>query len=251
MDLLPLRTLSVAFVMMLVCAFVSIGKQQNTEIVGATATEVSPLAIHEPSIYDAFESGKYANLVSFVCESSESPPVAHLHYPVYTRPVVVWGNNPDWTKIAYVPAHTIFRVYADGAVKFGPLSTTDTAIAGVEGNRLFKWIQQGCDQRISKISKSPRPVYFNQGGVWIYIVNHRTGQTARTPDLYYYWAKTLNIVDKRFDIGIDIHAKAHDGGRDPGSRRDYNDNTGYYRVWIELESPAPPPQRARGGVGNG
>ena len=140
MDVLPPRTLSVAFVMTLVCALVSIGKQQNTEIeqelirtmrnVRAKATEVSPLAIHEPSIYDAFESDTYRNLVSCVCKSSESPPFAPSHYPIYTRPVIVWGNNPNWTKIAHVPAHTILRVYADGAVKFGPLSTTDTASRG-------------------------------------------------------------------------------------------------------------------------
>ncbi len=49
-------------------------------------------------------------------------------------PVIVMGNNPHWTRIAGVLKGWTIKVLADGAVKFGPRSSTDTAEAGVEGN---------------------------------------------------------------------------------------------------------------------
>jgi hypothetical protein len=163
---------------------------------------------------------------------------------LYTHPVVICGNKPDWTKVATVHAHTLFRVYADGTVKFGLFSTTDTAVAGVKGNRLFSLIQTafGPSPRINgtypsttfNSSGQPRAVNFNQGGIWIKIADPATGQSVIAPELYYYWDRYLTSSGICFSKTVQVYAKAHDGGRDPESTRDYQDNTGYYRVWLGL-----------------
>jgi hypothetical protein len=163
---------------------------------------------------------------------------------VYTHSVAIWGNNFHWTKIATVHPHTLIRVYADGSVKFGFCSTTDTAVAGVEGNRLYSWLQRtfGADSRTKRVHPSsnsntaaePKPVNFDQGGVWIKIVDRATGQTITAPELYHYWDRVLNSVGFSSDKMVDVYAKAHDGGQDPESVRDYQDNSGYYRVWLGL-----------------
>src|SRR5262249_45230608 len=83
-------------------------------------------------------------------------------------------------------------------------------------------------------SENPRVVNFNQGGVWIKIVNPATGQSVIAPELYYYWDRDLNSSGVYFNKTVELFAKAHDGGRDQESTRDYQDKTGYYRVWVGL-----------------
>jgi hypothetical protein len=167
---------------------------------------------------------------------------------VTTRPVIVLGSNPDWTKISGVQANVLIRVQADGAVKFGPLSTTDTAVAGVEGNLFFKWIQGifggNWEQTISNPSRNPQmmkhvlgtsgAVNFDQGGIWIKVVKRASGQQAVPTALYYYWEKLYDPKGMTFNCPVDVYAKAHDGGRDPESRASYRDNTGSYTVWLLL-----------------
>jgi hypothetical protein len=98
---------------------------------------------------------------------------------IYTHPVIIWGNNPHWTKVTTVPARAVIRLYSDGAVKFGHCLTTDTAVAGVEGNLFFSGIQKAfqCGERAKSARQSgyassnsvalggPKRVNFNQGGV--------------------------------------------------------------------------------------
>jgi hypothetical protein len=77
--------------------------------------------------------------VTIAAAFAQSPP--NPPPSVNTPPVIVMGNNPGWTRVSGVQANVLIRVYADGAVKFGPHSSTDTAVAGVEGNGFFKWLQ--------------------------------------------------------------------------------------------------------------
>lgn len=175
--------------------------------------------------------------------------------PHFTQPVVVFGNNPKWTKITGVQSNTLIRLHAKGSVKFGPRSSTDNANAGVEGNSLFKWTQGifGSDwekqisdprQYVSTVKKAfgvHGEVNFNQGGVWIKIVNRKTGEEIAAPNLFYYWEKVLNRPGFMSAIDVDIYAKAHDGGKNSDSTDSYDDNTGHYEVWIEITKPEPVP----------
>jgi hypothetical protein len=178
---------------------------------------------------------------------AQSPPPPS----VFTPPVLVMGNNPKWTRITGVQADTLIRVFADGAVKFGPRSSTDTAVAGVEGNGFFRWLQGTFSGQWEKVVTTPsayagmiknafgrsEPVNFDQGGVWIKIVDHTTGEAIAAPNLYYDWNSALNVTGFSSDRDVYVYAKAHDGGRNAESTDSYNDNTGYYRVWVGLAKP--------------
>jgi hypothetical protein len=166
-----------------------------------------------------------------------------------------WGIIRAGHGSAASKANVLIRVYADGAVKFGPHSSTDTAVAGVEGNGFFKWLQGTFGGEWEKTIASPsqyagmiknafgrsEPVNFDQGGVWIKILNHATGQPIAPANLYYYWDKALNAFGFSASTDVDVYAKAHDGGRNPESTSSYNDNTGFYRVWLGLAKPEPVP----------
>lgn len=170
---------------------------------------------------------------------------------VDTRQVTVMGNNPQWTRVAGVQANTLIKVYADGTVKFGPRSSTDTAEAGVEGNSFFAWTQgifgSDWESQIANPSNYPNMVKrafgtsgnvnFNQGGVWIKIVDADNKEPIAAPNLWYYWAATLNKAGFMADRQVVVYAKAHDGGRDPEATSSYDDNTGSYRVWLQLSKP--------------
>jgi hypothetical protein len=46
----------------------------------------------------------------------------------------------------------------------------------------------------------------------------------------------VNYVELSFEKADEVYAKAHDGGPDPENTRDYQDNTGYYRVWLSFRA---------------
>jgi hypothetical protein len=174
--------------------------------------------------------------------------------PQQSVPTIVMGNNPNWTRIAGVNQGWIIRVGANGAVKFGPRSSTDTAEAGVEGSSFLKWTQgvvpssdwsgflknpHNYPDILKSLGGNRGPVNFNQGGVWIKITDP-AGQEIVPANLWYYYSVKGGFNDDGLNLGQDVivWAKAHDGGRDPESRDSYNDNTGAYHVWVQI-APAP------------
>jgi len=91
----------------------------------------------------------------------------------------------------------LIRVRAEGAVKFGPHSSTDAAVAGVGGNGFFKWLQGTFggewEQKIANPRQYPDivrnalgtsgPVNYDQGGVWVKFVK-KSGEVMSPPNLY-------------------------------------------------------------------
>jgi len=175
-----------------------------------------------------------------------------------TRHVAVTGNNSQWTKISGVEAKTLIRVSAIGKVDFGGIgSTWDDANAGVTGSTVGRWAESifgggglamilsgdpalftaKVNKDIMKAFQSQGDVNYDQGGVWIKIVSRSTGKAENT-NLYYYWDQIYNKVGFMSDSDVDVYAKAHDGGRQPGNTGGYGDNKGSYEVWLRLEKPA-------------
>ena len=169
---------------------------------------------------------------------------------------MVPGNKVEWTKISGVEANTLIKVRADWDVNFGGLfSTSDSATAGVEGNALLEFLQRVFPSNWEDVVANPKkypeliknafiqkkPVNFNQGGVWIKIVNRNTGGIVVPGTLYYYWANCLNKFGLMSDSAVDVYAKAHDGGKNPDDTGSYGDNTGTYKVWLELAKPSKVP----------
>jgi hypothetical protein len=177
-----------------------------------------------------------------------SQPLLAMAQARETARVIVPGTDPSWTRIAVVPTNTVVQVRAMGTVKFGILSTTDTASAGVESNpflqRLKMLLRGQAEEQIGSEAKDPtmedfrrtsRQVNFSQGGVWIRIVSLGEHNELMPPNLYYYWEKFYNDAHLKFPVPIEVYAKVHDGGKlAEGCHSAYADNVGSYTVWLDL-----------------
>ena len=184
-----------------------------------------------------------------------------------TRKIIVKGNKSTWTKIATIRGGRLIKVFATGKVNFGCLfnACIDDAMAGVNGNGAWSWIQGNLEPlkdtilkgiknpghflSVLKNNKNPKniinkvknlfrvkgkPVNFNQGGLWVKITD-KDGKVIDNVELYYYWGKFYNKYGKPCEEKVTVWAKAHDGGKNPESRSGYGDNTGFYVVWIDFE----------------